>query len=158
MFKSLSIFFGSIICWGITYTLDYDDSKYDSEVITNHNSGIIVVIEGNQLLGYLQNVLDNICSPLYQYPSELRLLSEFDCDSQVRSKHSQVYSMFSLALQCVPKLITIPPMVLLCQSQQIPVTPNAGQNSHLWSYFLQKLILLCSYFTFSQRLLEATSD
>jgi len=38
-------------------------------------------------------------------------------------RHSQVHLMFSLALRCAPKGITIPPIVLQYQSPAIPVTP-----------------------------------
>jgi len=46
---------------------------------------------------------------------------------------SQVYPKSSQALRGVPKLDTITPMVLLYQSAEMSVTPNAGQNAHQWS-------------------------
>jgi len=42
---------------------------------------------------------------------------------------SQVHRKFLLALQGVPKLITITPIVLLYQSSGIPGTPKAGCNA-----------------------------
>jgi len=45
----------------------------------------------------------------------------------------------SSVLRCLPKPITIAPMVLLYQSVEIPVTLNAGKNTLLWSDTLLKL-------------------
>jgi len=62
-------------------------------------------------------------------------------------RHSQVHPKFSLALQHVPKCITITPMVLLSQSTEISVTPKADQNALLGFDSLLKLMLLSLHST-----------
>jgi hypothetical protein len=69
----------------------------------------------------------------------------------------QVQQKFLPALQDVPKLITITSMVLLYQSPEIPVTPQAGWNSLLGSYTLLKLPHLSLHSSCSQTLLKASS-
>jgi len=49
----------------------------------NNNPCIIFAVEGHRLLVYIRRVSDHACSPLNQYPSEPRHLSEFACDSNV---------------------------------------------------------------------------
>ena len=71
---------------------------------------------------------------------------------------SQVHPKFSLALQAVPKLITITPMVLLYQSSEIPVTLKASWNALLGSDTLLKLTHLILHPTSYQTLLEAPTD
>jgi len=70
----------------------------------------------------------------------------------------QVHPMFSPALRGVPKPITITPMVLLYQSSEIPGTLKAGRNALLGSDTLLKLMHLSLHSTFSQTLLESSSD
>jgi len=72
-------------------------------------------------------------------------------------RSSQVHSKFSPALRGVPKPITITPMVLLCQSSEIPVTLKAGWNALLGSPTLLKLTHLSLHSISSQTLLEACS-
>jgi len=71
---------------------------------------------------------------------------------------SQLHPKFSPALQGVPKLITITPMVLLYKSSEIPVNPKAGRNALLGSDTLLKLMHLSLHSTFSQTILESSSD
>jgi len=73
-------------------------------------------------------------------------------------RFSQVYPKFSPALRGVLEHITMAPMILLFQSSEIPVTPNASLNALLGSHTLLKLTHLSLHSTFSQTLLEASSD
>jgi len=74
------------------------------------------------------------------------------------SRCSQVLPNFSPALRGVPKLITITPMVLLYQSSEITITPNARRNALLGADTLLKSTHLSLHSTSSQTLLEALSD
>jgi len=74
------------------------------------------------------------------------------------SRRSQVVPNFSPALRGVPKLITITPMVLLYQSSEIAITPNARRNALLGADTLLKSTHLSLHSTSSQTLLEALSD
>jgi hypothetical protein len=71
---------------------------------------------------------------------------------------SKVHRKFSPAFQGVPKPRTIAPMVLLYRPSGIPVTLKAVRNALLWSHTLLKLTHLSLHSTFSQTLLEASSD
>ena len=71
---------------------------------------------------------------------------------------SQVDPKFSPTLRGVPKPIIITPMALLYHSSEIPVTLKAGRNALLGSDTLLKLTHLSLHSTFSQTLLEASSD
>ena len=83
--------------------------------------------------------------------------SSFVISALVR-QHFQVHPKFSPALRCVPKRITITPMVLLYQSSEIPGTLKAGRNALLGSDTLLKLMLLSLHSTSSQTLLESSRD
>jgi len=78
-------FFGSSMLQGKIYNVTEDDSEYDSEVVINNNPCIIVAIEGNELLVYIQRIWDNSRSPLKEYPYQPRHLSDFVWNSVVGS-------------------------------------------------------------------------
>jgi hypothetical protein len=69
-----------------------------------------------------------------------------------------VHAKFSTALRGVPTPITITPMLLLYQSSEIPATVEAGQNALLEFDTLLKLTHLSLHSTYSQTLLETSSD
>jgi len=71
---------------------------------------------------------------------------------------SLAHPKFSLALRDVPKLITIIPMVILYHSLEIAGTLEAGQNALLRSDTLLKFTHISLHSTYSQTLLEASSD
>ena len=71
---------------------------------------------------------------------------------------SQVCLKLSPALRCVPKLITITPMVLLYKSSEFPVTLQASRNALLGSDTLLNLTHLSLHSTRSQTLLQVPSD
>jgi len=73
-------------------------------------------------------------------------------------RQPQLDPKFCLALERVPKLITLTPKVLLCLSSDNPVTPNADRNVLLGSDTLLKLTLLSLHIIFSLTLLESPSD
>jgi hypothetical protein len=66
--------------------------------------------------------------------------------------------MLSLALQRVPNLTTITPIVLLYQSSEIQVTVKAGWNAVLRSDTLLQLMLISLHTTSSETLLESSRD
>jgi hypothetical protein len=73
-------------------------------------------------------------------------------------RYSQVHQQFTLALQGIPKLITITPLVFLFQSSEIPVALLASQNALLGTDTLLKLMHQSIYSTSSQTHLEAPRD
>ena len=74
------------------------------------------------------------------------------------SRYFHLPPTFPLALQRVPNLIIITPMVLLYESLEIPGTLNGDWNALQWSDTLLKLTTLSSHSTFSQTLLDAPSN
>jgi len=108
-----------------------------------------------QVLPRLSSVLPGLSPAL---PCAFRLVDGTSRLVTSASRCSQVYPKFSPVLQGVPKLITITHMVLPYQLSEIPVRMKAGRNALLEFDTLLKLTHLSLDSTFSQTLLEASSD
>jgi hypothetical protein len=66
--------------------------------------------------------------------------------------------MFSPVLEHIPTLIIFTPIVLLYLPSEIPVTPRVSRNTHRWADTLPKSTQPSLHSTFSQTVLDTSSD